>query len=241
MTVYRLGPRPVFPPPEEAEPSGLLAVGGDLAPERLVAAYAAGIFPWYEEPPILWFSPDPRMALEPGGLHVPRRLARTLRQGRFELSLDRAFSAVIRGCAETRREGVGDGGTWITPEMIEAYERLFELGVAHSCEAWQGGELAGGLYGVSLGAGFFGESMFFRRRDASKAALVALVLQLEAWGFELFDCQMYTAHVARFGATEWPRERFLAALERALARPTRPGPWRLEPETVAARLRPGGR
>lgn len=235
MTVYRLGPRPVFPPPEEAEPSGLLAVGGDLSPERLVAAYAGGIFPWYEEPPILWFSPDPRMALRPGALHVPRRLARTLRQGRFELTLDRAFSAVIRGCAETPRRG--SEGTWITPEMVEAYERLFALGVAHSCEAWREGELAGGVYGVSLGAGFFGESMFFRRRDASKAALVALVLQLQAWGFELFDCQMHTAHVARFGATEWPRPRFLAALERALARPTRPGPWRLEPEAVAARLR----
>jgi leucyl/phenylalanyl-tRNA--protein transferase len=236
--VYRLGPAPLFPPPSEAEPSGLLAVGGDLAPERLLRAYAEGIFPWYEEAPILWFSPDPRAVLVPGHLHVPRRLRRTLRQGRFRLRLDTAFDRVVRACAGAPRRG--QRGTWITPEMIGAYERLHALGFAHSAEAWCGDELVGGVYGVSLGSAFFGESMFHRERDASKVALVALVWQLADRGFTLFDCQMQTEHLARFGAAPWPRERFLEALDQALARPTWRGRWPLDPAVLERRGVPPG-
>jgi leucyl/phenylalanyl-tRNA--protein transferase len=234
MAVYRLRADLAFPPPSHAEPSGLLAVGGDLSAERLLRAYAQGIFPWYEEPPILWFSPDPRMLLAPGALHVSRRLLRTLRQGRFELRLDGAFGVVIRSCAHVSRRGAS--GTWITPEMIEAYERLHALGYAHSAEAWQAGELVGGVYGVSLGRAFFAESMFHRVPDASKAALTALVWQLEAWGFTLFDCQLATAHLASLGARECPRARFERLLARALRAETRRGRWELDPEVLRSRL-----
>jgi len=226
MTVTRLVDELGFPPPEQAEPSGLLAVGGDLRPQRLLLAYASGIFPWYDEPPILWFSPDPRMVLRPGDLHLPRRLQRTLRQGRFTQSLDRAFGDVIRACATVPRPG--QSGTWLRPEMISAYEELHTLGFAHSCETWQQGRLVGGIYGVSLGGGFFGESMFHLATDASKCALVTLVRQLAAWRFDFLDCQLHTEHLARFGAREWPRARFLAALARTLQRPTRRGRWALE-------------
>ena len=229
MPVVRLGRELAFPPPEAAGSDGLLAVGGDLEPERLLLAYSQGIFPWYDEGlPILWHSPDPRMVLLPRELHVSRSLARTLRRGTFALTLDRAFARVIEACAETpRRRGEG---TWITREMRAAYLRLHELGFAHSAEAWREGELAGGVYGVALGGCFFGESMFRRRPDASKAALCALVRQLERWGFGLFDCQMPTPHLAALGAREWPRSRFLRHLRRALARETRRGPWRLDAE-----------
>ncbi len=229
MPVHRLGPELVFPPPQAAGPDGLLAVGGDLEPERLLLAYSQGIFPWYDESlPILWHSPDPRMILLPRELHVSRSLARTLRRRTFALTLDAAFARVIQGCAETPRRG-GEG-TWITREMRAAYERLHALGFAHSAEAWCEGELAGGVYGVALGGCFFGESMFARRPDASKAALAILVRQLERWGFELFDCQLPTSHLARLGAREWPRSRFLRHLRRALARETRRGRWRLDTE-----------
>lgn len=231
VTVYRLNEDLVFPPASEAEPSGLVAVGGDLRPERLLLAYRHGIFPWYHEPPILWFSPHPRMVLEPAKLHVSRRLERTLRQGRFELTLDRAFPEVVAACATADRGD--DAGTWITPEMTRAYVGLHEQGFAHSCEAWQDGELAGGLYGVSLGAGFFAESMFHRRRDASKAALVTLVRQLAAWDFELFDCQLHSDHLARFGALEIAREDFQERLDRVCRAATRDGAWRLDPERCA--------
>jgi leucyl/phenylalanyl-tRNA--protein transferase len=234
MPVYRLRADLAFPPPSSAEPFGLLAVGGDLSSERLLLGYSLGIFPWYEEPPILWFSPDPRMLIEPGALHVSRRLRRTLRQGRFELRLDTAFARVIRQCAAVPR--AGERGTWLTPEMIEAYVALHEQGFAHSCEAWQGSELVGGVYGVSLGRAFFAESMFHVATDASKAALAALVWQVEAWGFTLFDCQLPTPHLASLGARPWPRARFLAALEHALEKPTRRGRWVLEPGVLAARL-----
>ncbi len=227
MPVYRLGRELAFPPPEAAEPDGLLAVGGDLEPERLLLAYAQGIFPWYDEGlPILWHSPDPRMVLLPHELHVSRSLARTLRRKTFALTLDGAFARVIAACAETpRRRGEG---TWITPEMRAAYLRLHEQGFAHSAEAWREGELAGGVYGVALGGCFFGESMFARRSDASKAAFATLVRQIERWGFDLLDCQMPSSHLARLGAREWPRPRFLRHLRRALARTTRRGPWRLD-------------
>lgn len=234
MPVYRLSPEPRFPDPREAEPGGLLAVGGDLRPERLLEAYAHGIFPWYDEPPILWFSPDPRAVIPFGGLHVARRLHRTLRQERFSLRLDSDFDAVIRGCAGTERPG--DTGTWINPDMIEAYCALHELGFAHSCEAWLDGVLVGGVYGISIGRGFFAESMFHRVRDASKAALVALIWQLEAWGFELFDCQLPTPHLASLGAEARSREHYLAALARAVDAPTRRGRWKLDRPALAARL-----
>jgi leucyl/phenylalanyl-tRNA--protein transferase len=224
--VYRLDERLLFPPPEEAE-EGLLAVGGDLRPERLLLGYAGGIFPWYEEgQPILWHSPDPRFVLRAGDLHVPRSVERTIRRGTYRVTLDAAFGEVIAGCAAAPRPG--QEGTWITREMREAYAALHELGFAHSVEAWEGGRLAGGLYGVSLGAAFFGESMFARAPDASKVAFVTLVRQLVRWGIDLVDCQVETEHLARFGARPWPRRRFLAALRRALRRPTRRGPWRLE-------------
>lgn len=237
MTVYRLGPAPLFPPTAEAEPSGLLAVGGDLEPERLLAAYARGIFPWYERPPILWFSPAPRAVLRPEALHLPRRLARTLRQGRFALQLDTDFEAVIRACAEVPR--AGQRGTWITSEMREAYLRLHRLGYAHSCEAWREERLVGGVYGVSLGAAFFGESMFHRERDASKAALVALLQQLHRWGFELFDAQLPMPHLERFGFEAWSRTRFEAALASALEAPTRRGRWRLEAQARVSATQTG--
>jgi leucyl/phenylalanyl-tRNA--protein transferase len=223
----------VFPPPEDADASGLLAVGGDLSPERLLLAYSMGIFPWpHEGLPLPWFSPDPRWVIEPAALHVPRRLIRSLRSERFEVRLDTCFDRVIRACAQAERPG--QQGTWITPEMVAAYERLFALGFAHCAEAWRGGELVGGLYGVSLGACFFGESMFNRQPDASKAALVTLIRQLAAWGFTLFDCQAHTPHVERLGASPWPRARFLTALAAAMERPTRRGRWRLDPGFTAA-------
>lgn len=227
MPVYRLGRELAFPPPEEAEPGGLLAVGGDLTPRRLLLAYSLGIFPWYDEGlPILWHSPDPRMVLLPRELRVSRSLAKTLRRGAFRVTLDRCFARVIEACATARRPR-GEG-TWITGEMRDAYVRLHELGFAHSAEAWCGSELAGGLYGVALGACFFGESMFALQPDASKAAFVTLVRQLERWSFELVDCQMHTEHLARFGARDWPRARFLRHLRRALARETRRGRWTLD-------------
>jgi leucyl/phenylalanyl-tRNA--protein transferase len=230
MPIYRLGEDLAFPPPQAAEPSGLLAVGGDLTPERLLLAYTLGIFPWYDAAqPILWHSPDPRLVLLPGDLCVSRNLRRVLRRSCFEIRLDTAFPQVIRACAEAPRKNAP--GTWITDEMTAAYCRLFDLGFAHSAEAWQNGELVGGLYGVSLGGCFFGESMFTRRSDASKAAFVTLVRQLDAWGFDLIDCQVHTDHLTRFGATLWSRREFLKSLAESLARPTRRGRWALEEKT----------
>jgi leucyl/phenylalanyl-tRNA--protein transferase len=233
LPVYRLGAELAFPPPDAAEPGGLLAVGGDLAPERLLLAYSQGIFPWYDESlPILWHSPDPRMLLVPSELHLSKSLAKTLRRRPFRVSLDEAFPRIIAACAAApRRRGEG---TWITDEMRAAYVRLHELGFAHSVEAWRDGELAGGLYGVALGGCFFGESMFAHSPDASKVAFATLVAQLVRWGFTLVDCQMHTAHLARFGARDWPRTRFLLELRRALAGETRRGPWRLDADLAGA-------
>ncbi len=226
MPVYLLDERLIFPPAQHAE-DGLLAVGGDLSAERLVLAYSRGIFPWYEEgQPILWHSPDPRMVLRAEDLRVPRSLRKTLRKETYRITLDTSFAAVIDACAGARRPG--QRGTWITREMKKAYVDLHRRGLAHSVEAWRDGTLVGGLYGVSLGAAFFGESMFARAADASKAAFVTFVERLRAWEIDLVDCQVYTDHLARFGATEWPRKQYLAALRRALERPTRPGPWRLD-------------
>ena len=226
MPVFALSDQPVFPNPEHADADGLLAVGGDLSPQRLLMAYAQGIFPWYSEnAPILWWSPDPRLVLEPSRIHVPRRLERILRQRRFRFSLDTAFERIITGCADTPRNGAH--GTWIVPEMHAAYCRLHELGFAHSIEAWDGGELAGGLYGVALGGAFFGESMYYCRPDASKAALVTLMRALERKGFTLFDCQQTTAHMLRFGGFEVARIEFLTRLRRALELPMLRGRWAL--------------
>jgi leucyl/phenylalanyl-tRNA--protein transferase len=222
--VYRLSRRAVFPEPGEAEPDGLLAVGGDLSPERLLAAYAAGIFPWYsDETPILWWSPDPRLVLDPASLHVSRSLTRTLRRRRYRVRSDTAFAEVIARCASRTRPG--QDGTWITDEMAAAYRRLHELGFAHSFEAWEGETLSGGLYGVSLGGAFFGESMFADRPDASKVALVTAIGWMARWGVTLVDCQVRTEHLVRLGAREIPRREFLAALARALEKPTRRGRW----------------
>ena len=197
--------------PEAADEHGLVAIGGDLRPETLLDAYRHGVFPWFDEmTPICWWSPDPRTVLPLDGLHVGRRLARTLRSGRFTVSVNRDFAGVIRGCTE-REEG-----TWITSEMVTAYERLHALGHAHSVEVWQDGELAGGLYGVAVGGLFAGESMFHRRTDASKVALAALVGRLRERGFVLFDVQMTTPHLLRMGAVEIPRAEYLERLREAI-------------------------
>ncbi|HVH19682.1 MAG TPA: leucyl/phenylalanyl-tRNA--protein transferase [Myxococcota bacterium] len=227
--LYRLGTALAFPDPQESLPSGLLAVGGDLSCERLLLAYSAGIFPWYSEgDPILWHSPDPRMVLLPTALHVSHSLEKALRSGRYDVRFDSAFADVVRACAESPRPR--EQGTWITDAMQEAYTELHRHGYAHSVEAWEEGRLVGGLYGVSLGGAFFGESMFSARTDASKVALATLAAQLVRWRFDLIDCQMVTPHLARLGAEPWRRERFLEALARSLERPTRRGVWRREEE-----------
>ena len=198
--------------PELADENGLVAVGGDLSPARLLEAYRRGIFPWYDEnTPILWWSPDPRAIFELDRLHVPRRLQRTLRSGQFTVTFDRDFATVIRACAH--RPGQG---TWITAEMIAAYERLHQLGYAHSVEVWRGDDLAGGLYGVAIGGFFAGESMCTLIRDGSKVALMALVERLRQRGFTLFDTQFVTDHTRRLGAIEVPRKDYLHRLEAAL-------------------------
>ncbi len=216
-----------FPPPRLADPSGLLAVGGGLEPRRLLAAYRSGIFPWPlpgPDEPMLWFSPDPRLVLYPKRFRTSRSLRRELRRAPFEVTMDTRFRAVITACAENPRPG--QEGTWITEPLIDAFERLHRLGHAHSVECLQDGELVGGLYGVSIGGAFFGESMFARRSDASKIALVHLVRCLERWGYAFVDCQQVTAHMLRFGAEEISRGRFLAELEAALRLPGCPGSWR---------------
>lgn len=219
MTVFHLGDdEDEFPPPEWADASGLLAVGGPLTTRRLLAAYRLGIFPWYSEgQPVLWHSPDPRFVLAPSRLHVSRSLERTLRRGTYRIRADTVFDRVVEACAGAPRPG--QSGTWITPEMRAAYGALHRIGAAHSVEAWADGELKGGLYGVALGSMFFGESMFSRAPDASKAAFATLARALFAAGCQLIDCQQETEHLARFGAESWPRTRFLRALARALKGP----------------------
>jgi leucyl/phenylalanyl-tRNA--protein transferase len=226
MVILRAGERELrFPPVEQASPEGLLAVGGDLRPERLLEAYRHGIFPWYnDDQPILWWSPHPRAVLFPEKLHIPHSLHRTIRRGLFTVTLDTHFRAVMEGCAGPRTQ-YPDGGTWITPAMTEAYTRLHELGYAHSAETWIGNELVGGVYGVALGGAFFAESMFTRVDDASKVALVSLVRQLHAWGFRLIDCQQSSPHVMRFGAEDIPRRDFIARLSEAVKFPDRCGRW----------------
>ncbi len=224
MPVYQLIDDLIFPSPENAEPDGLLAVGGDLSSERVLLAYQMGIFPWYSErQPILWWSPNPRMILEPGNFHVSRRLRQTLKKAPFKVTFDRAFAKVIRACASVQRRD--QDGTWITPEMQQAYIRLHKQGYAHSVESWLEGELVGGVYGVSLGRCFFGESMFFYRTDASKVALTALIERLKAWDFSMLDAQMTTRHLMTLGAKEITRRVFLKRLREALGFPTIRGNW----------------
>jgi leucyl/phenylalanyl-tRNA--protein transferase len=221
-----LPPEPVFPPASRAlrTPNGLLAAGGDLAPERLLAAYRNGIFPWFSPgEPILWWSPDPRMVLFPDQVRITRSLARTLRNAAYEIRLDSAFERVITACADTPRDG--QNGTWITTEIQAAYRRLHALGYAHSVETWQSGELVGGLYGIALGRAFFGESMFSHRTDASKIALAHLCRFLAEQGFGIIDCQMETAHLASMGARPISRAEFLTRLDVLAATADHPGPW----------------
>ena len=213
-----------FPDPQRADAAGLVAYGGDLAPTRLLDAYAHGIFPWFssDRHPVVWWSPDPRAVLVPAHLHISKSLAKRLRSGYYHVTVDTAFEAVITACAAPRAEG---DDTWITPGMQAAYMELHELGFAHSVEAWRDGELAGGLYGVSLGRLFFGESMFSRQADASKVALVHLVRQVCAWRFPLIDCQIMNGHLRSLGATAMPRAEFLRSVAANNAFETRRGRW----------------
>jgi leucyl/phenylalanyl-tRNA---protein transferase len=227
---------PVFPPVDGAlyEPNGLLAAGGDLSPARILTAYRQGIFPWYSPgEPILWWSPDPRMVLLPTGMRITRSLARTLRNGTYQVQLDTAFVDVIRACATAPRHG--QVGTWITDEMQAAYRALHELGHAHSVEVFMDGELVGGLYGMALGRAFFGESMFSRRNDASKIALAHLCRHLDRREFGIIDCQMETAHLASLGARTLPRREFVATIRRLTADGTAAGRW--QADAVAGEFR----
>lgn len=222
MTICWLDQETPFPDPRRAlaEPNGLLAAGGDLSPERLLLAYRSGIFPWFEPAqPILWWSPDPRAVLHPERFRPSRSLAKALRQGRFSFSINRAFPQVMAGCAGPRRS---QDGTWITGSMRSAYEELHRRGHAHSVETWQDGELVGGLYGLALGRIFFGESMFSRATDASKAALCHLVAFLREHGYLLIDCQVPNQHTLSLGVELMPREDYLAQLDRYVDVPTRP-------------------
>ena len=215
MSVFRLGLDPIFPDPCQADPDGLLAVGGDLCPERLLAAYAAGIFPWYgPDQPILCWSPDPRGVIELDAFHTGRTLRRVLKRRLFEVRINTAFEETIRCCARSRKGNAGD--RWLTDEMIDAYIRLYRLGHAHSVEAWRDNELAGGLYGVTVGGLFAGESMFHRRPNASRVALAALVDRLRQRGYRLLDCQMVTPATAGAGAREISRSIYLERLAEAL-------------------------
>ena len=221
-----LDPHDDFPPVEQAlrDPNGLLCAGADLSPQRLLAAYRNGIFPWYSPgEPILWWSPDPRMALVPGELRITRSLRRRLQQGDFEVRLDSAFSSVINACASTPRPG--QSGTWITREMRAAYLALHELGYAHSVETWIDGQLMGGLYGMAIGRMFYGESMFSLTSGASKIALAHLTRYLDQQGFLLIDCQMNTPHLASLGAHEIPRSEFIKRLQVLCTENDQPGRW----------------
>jgi leucyl/phenylalanyl-tRNA--protein transferase len=223
MPVFRLGKTAAFPPPEAAHPSGLLAIGGKLEVDWLLTAYHEGIFPWFDQPPIEWWSPDPRLILAPDELKVSRSLKKTVRKASFETRMDSAFQAVIKACAATQRPR--QRGTWISQQMIHAYVNLHNAGYAHSVETWCEGELVGGLYGVALGGCFFGESMFSQRNDASKVALVALVEECRKRNIALIDCQVRTAHLVSLGAREIPRAEFLALVRQLVDQPAPIGPW----------------
>ena len=215
MPVFQLTEKIIFPPPELAEENGLLAVGGDLSIKRLLLAYSKGIFPWYSAgEPILWWCPSPRLVIFPDEFKVPSRLARFIRQQKYEVTMDHAFQQVIKACAS----GVDrqEKGSWIDDDMIDAYTHLHELGYAHSVECWVDDELAGGLYGIALGKIFFGESMFSRHSNSSKVALVYLASKLQEWHFDLIDCQLKTEHLMQFGAREIPGVKFQELLAKSV-------------------------
>jgi leucyl/phenylalanyl-tRNA--protein transferase len=224
-----------FPPVSAAlrDPDGLLAVGGDLSAERLVKAYENGIFPWYQDDqPILWWSPSLRMALRPEDLVVSRSMGKVLRRGEYQVTLDQAFTQVIEHCAITREVFPG---TWITPEMQEAYCDLHRLGIAHSVEVWHEGVLVGGLYGIAMGQIFFGESMFSLRDNASKTGFIWLVKQLQVWHYQLIDCQVPSEHLRSLGAQDMPRAQFLEILARTRSLPGREGLWEMELRDLASK------
>lgn len=224
MPVFQLSDDLIFPPPELAEPDGLLAIGGDLSVKRLLLAYSNGIFPWYsEDSPILWWALNPRMVLFPDQFKRSKSLQQSIKKHKFSFSCDRAFEQVIAQCAKIKRKDAS--GTWITHDMIDAYIALHKAGYAHSVETWNDGQLAGGLYGLSLGRVFFGESMFFIQRDASKAALSFLTEKLTEWQFDLIDVQQETNHLRHLGAITIPLERYLAILKKSLQLPTIKGKW----------------
>jgi len=224
VTVFLLTDKIAFPPPHLASSEGLLAVGGDLSQERLLLAYRMGIFPWFsDDEPILWWSPDPRLVLYPREIKISKTLKKILKKGLFKVTMDSDFVQVITQCAKIRLQN--NEGTWIVKDMIDAYCKLHESGFVHSVETWYQGELAGGLYGVSLGKCFFGESMFTRISNASNIALVKLVEYLNTLSFDMIDCQLTTKHLLRFGAKEIPRVSFLNQLEESLKAPTKRGKW----------------
>lgn len=224
MPVYRIPKELIFPDPELADEDGLLGIEGDLSPQRLLLAYANGIFPWYSKgEPVMWWSPDPRCVLYPERLRVSTSLRQALKKGNYEVRFDTCFADVIRACSTTPRKG--QGGTWITKEMQEAYIRLHELGFAHSTEVFMDGELAGGLYGVSVGLTYSGESMFHRRPEASKIALSHLVERLKTWGYPLIDCQVTNKHLLSLGAEEMPRAEFLKQVRKNREKKGRDGAW----------------
>ncbi|MCK5437829.1 MAG: leucyl/phenylalanyl-tRNA--protein transferase [Desulfobulbaceae bacterium] len=226
MPVFQLTESIIFPPPELARSDGLLAIGGDLSEARLLLAYEQGIFPWYSQgEPILWWAPSPRLVLEPNQFRISKRLAREIRKDTFKITMDQAFSEVITECADIRVEQ--DEGTWITNEMKSAYVRLHGLGYAHSVECWQEGKLAGGLYGVSLGTVFFGESMFSRVSNSSKTALATLARILTEWKFDMIDCQITTSHLLSLGAQQINGREFYTRLQKYVRLPTRRGKWHL--------------
>lgn len=215
----------MFPPVEQATPEGLLAIGGDLSSERLLDAYRRGIFPWYSAgQPILWWSPDPRAVLYLDKFKVSRSLGKRIRNGPYSITFDQCFDRVVESCAAPRQKDPV-GGTWITNEMVKAYGQLHHMGYAHSVETWHGNKLVGGLYGLALGRGFFGESMFTRATDASKIALAHLIHRLRRWGFSFVDCQLTSPHILSLGAEAVPRQRFLLELGEALKAPDRIGNW----------------
>jgi len=224
MPIFQLTEEMIFPHPYLAEPDGLLAIGGDLSVPRLLLAYSSGIFPWYsDDSPIMWWALNPRMVLFPDKFKLSKSLKQTLYRGHFSFTLDGAFEEVIRQCAQAKREN--QDGTWITEEMQEAYLNLHREGYAHSVETWNGDFLAGGLYGISLGASFFGESMFFRQRDASKAALFFLTERLKKWNFDIIDVQQETNHMRTLGAETIPLDNYLNILKKSLKQPTIRGKW----------------
>ena len=227
--------RSAFPDPNGATPDGLVAYGADLNPSLLIDAYSHGIFPWFddESEPVLWWSPDPRAVMAPADMHISKSLARRIRSGVFQVTADRAFADVTAACAEPR---ANSGSTWITRKMRDAYRQLHDLGLAHSVETWRGNDLAGGLYGVSLGRMFFGESMFSRIPDASKVALAHLAAQLDSWNFTLIDCQIPTPHLASLGAHEMARCHFLELVAANRRCPDRRGRWAFDDLAFAGRV-----